>query len=109
MKVIAQLEPYIKEAKQRPDLLVKTSNNIFAIEFQCAKISSQIFLKRTRTYQKHGYILFWILGGNQLKRVKKQLFSTQSLSLAFFLQLFHPRTFLSKSSLFVQIINFLLN
>lgn len=69
-----QLEPYIKDAKQRPDLLVKTSNKFFAIEFQCAKITPQVFSKRTRTYQKHGYFPIWILGGNQLKRIKGNFF-----------------------------------
>ncbi|WNF35736.1 competence protein CoiA family protein [Bacillaceae bacterium IKA-2] len=72
------LEPYLKEVKQRPDLLLKISNNIYAIEFQCAKIAPEIFLKRTHSYQAHHYTPIWILGGNQLKRIKGNFFQLNS-------------------------------
>lgn len=72
------LEPYLQDAKQRPDLLLKSANKNYAIEFQCAKITPEIFLKRTATYQTHHYTPIWILGGNQLKRVKGNLFQLNS-------------------------------
>lgn len=62
------LEQYLPDVKQRPDLLVRTPNQTFAIEFQCAKISPQLFEKRTLAYQNHHYTPIWIIGGNQLKR-----------------------------------------
>lgn len=72
------LEPYLQDAKQRPDLLLKSANKNYAIEFQCAKISPEIFLKRTMTYQTHHYTPIWILGGNQLKRLKENFFQLNS-------------------------------
>ncbi|WP_169823187.1 competence protein CoiA [Anaerobacillus alkalilacustris] len=72
------LEAYIKEAKQRPDLLVHIEKNTFAIEFQCAKISPELFLKRTNTYRTYNYIPIWILGGNQLTRDKGNFFKLNS-------------------------------
>lgn len=72
------LEPYLQDVKQRPDLLLKISNNSYAIEFQCAKIAPEIFLKRTHSYQTHHYTPIWILGGNQLKRIKGNFFQLNS-------------------------------
>ncbi len=72
------LEPYLQDVKQRPDLLVTTSKKKYAIEFQCAKISTEIFLKRTNCYQNLLYTPIWILGGNQLKRQYSSIFRLSS-------------------------------
>ncbi|OIJ18501.1 hypothetical protein BKP45_13110 [Anaerobacillus alkalidiazotrophicus] len=77
------LEAYIKEAKQRPDLLVHFKKKSYVIEFQCAKISPEIFLKRTNTYRKYNYIPIWILGGNQLIRIKNNFFKLNSFHFLF--------------------------
>ncbi len=73
-----ELEPYLPQLKQRPDLLVHIGERRFAIEFQCAKIPHQIFMKRTKNYQDHSYIPIWILGGNQIQRIKTNLFQLNS-------------------------------
>ncbi|MCT8140390.1 hypothetical protein H1D32_23440 [Anaerobacillus sp. CMMVII] len=57
-----------KGSKTKTRSISKNLQKSFVIEFQCAKISPETFIKRTRTYQDSGYYPFWILGGNQLKR-----------------------------------------
>lgn len=68
------LEPYLKEIKQRPDLLVTTPTDTYVIEFQCANISPQLFLKRTETYVNANFMPLWILGGNQLNRQSHNIY-----------------------------------
>lgn len=64
-----ELEKYLPELNQRPDLLI---GNI-ALEIQCSSLSTQRLVERTKSYQKHGYIPIWICG--------KKLFSNhQSLT-----------------------------
>ncbi|MFN7253136.1 MAG: competence protein CoiA [Anaerobacillus sp.] len=77
-KLDVRLEPYLQDIKQRPDLLVTTTKQTYAIEFQCAKISPQLFNKRTFTYQKNNLIPIWILGGNQLKRQHRNIYRLTS-------------------------------
>ncbi|RXI98236.1 hypothetical protein DS745_18040 [Anaerobacillus alkaliphilus] len=72
------LEPYLKDIKQRPDLLVTIHKKTYVIEFQCSNISPQIFYKRTETYQKNNYIPVWILGSNQLKRAYRNVYRLSS-------------------------------
>jgi competence protein CoiA len=73
-KLDVHLEPYIQQIKQRPDLLVTTTKQTYVIEFQCAQISPQLFAKRTVTYQKNNLFPIWILGGNQVKRLYRNIF-----------------------------------
>ncbi|MDQ0245297.1 competence CoiA-like predicted nuclease [Bacillus fengqiuensis] len=68
-----ELEPYLFSIRQRPDLLVKTGEGEFPIEFQCAALSNQILCKRTRTYEKEGYTPVWILGAKRYKRISSYL------------------------------------
>ncbi len=77
-KISVELEPYLKEIKQRPDLLINTTQKKFAIELQCATISPELFIKRTQTYQKNNYIPIWILGGNQVKRTYQNIYRLSS-------------------------------
>ncbi|MGX7148249.1 competence protein CoiA [Enterococcus ureasiticus] len=60
-----ELEKYLPELNQRPDLLI---GNI-ALEIQCSPLSTQRLIERTRSYQKHDYIPIWICG--------KKLFSNR--------------------------------
>lgn len=53
-----ELEKYLPELNQRPDLLI---GNI-ALEIQCSPISVQRLVERTKSYQKHGYTPIWICG-----------------------------------------------
>ncbi|MDT2813565.1 competence protein CoiA family protein [Vagococcus carniphilus] len=55
-----ELEAFLPDLKQRPDILVA---NKYAIEFQCSPLSISRFKERTATYQDNGYQVIWILGG----------------------------------------------
>ena len=58
-----QLEAYLPELKQRPDLLIwPTSQHPVAIEFQCSSLSIEKMIERTEGYQKNGYEVIWITG-----------------------------------------------
>lgn len=63
-----EIEHYLPRIKQRPDIFLTIENRKFAIEYQCATLSSDEWLKRTHSYWKEGIQILWVLGGNQLKR-----------------------------------------
>lgn len=64
-----QLEPYVRDIDQSPDLLLEMNHHFLAIEYQCANLQKEIWTKRTNGFKKLGYIPFWILGGNRMKRL----------------------------------------
>ena len=57
-----EMEAYLPALKQRPDLLVYTSEKPIALEFQCSPIPIEKVAERTRGYLKAGYEVVWILG-----------------------------------------------
>ncbi|MEW9674958.1 competence protein CoiA family protein [Lentibacillus sp. L22] len=63
-----ELEVYLPEIKQRPDLLVTIHQKKIAIEYQCARISVTEVLKRNQGYQKLGIQPIWIIGANHFRR-----------------------------------------
>ncbi|MGX1981462.1 competence CoiA-like predicted nuclease [Thermolongibacillus altinsuensis] len=81
--VDVHLEPYLPQIQQRPDLLVCTSNHLYALEYQCSPIPTALFQKRTNAYRKEGMIPIWILGSNHFRRV-----STHGVKLSTFHWLF---------------------
>ncbi|MFC4320636.1 competence protein CoiA [Litchfieldia salsa] len=64
-----KLEPYIKSIAQRPDVLVEDHNQLYAIEFQCSRLSEEIFMKRTELYQEKNIQPLWIIDKSYLKCV----------------------------------------
>lgn len=62
------LEPYVPSINQRPDLLLIINNKKIAIEYQCARIPSDIIQARCHGYLQAGITPIWILGANLLKR-----------------------------------------
>lgn len=54
----SELEAYLPELKQRPDVLWGN----LAMEFQCSRLSFDRFLERTKNYIEQGYAPWWILG-----------------------------------------------
>ncbi|WP_182200029.1 competence protein CoiA [Paraliobacillus salinarum] len=70
-----ELETYLPQIKQRPDLLLFHKNKKVAIEYQCATIPTKQFVSRTIGYKKLGITPIWILGGNRFKRDKQQQIS----------------------------------
>lgn len=63
-----QLEPYLPQIKQRPDLLIEQDNRQFAIEFQCSNLQQEIFLDRTVGYMRAKITPIWILHTPQRKK-----------------------------------------
>ena len=55
-----QLETYLHELQQRPDLFIRTKH-IYALEFQCSRIPNELIEKRTNGYKKFGIIPVWLL------------------------------------------------
>lgn len=58
-----ELEAYLPELKQRPDLLWRTAKGEkIAIEFQCSHLSFKRMKERTEGYLKNSYQVIWIVG-----------------------------------------------
>lgn len=56
-----ELEPMLNRISQRPDLLVKTQQMEFPIEFQCSTIPIDLLEQRTEGYRRVGMNPIWIL------------------------------------------------
>lgn len=63
-----QLEKYIKEIKQQPDILLMTKSKTIAIEYQCARIPIDEIISRNERYKRAGINPIWILGATRFKR-----------------------------------------
>ena len=57
-----EMEAYLPELKQRPDLLVTINHQKIALEFQCSAISIHKVVERTQGYQRAGIQVVWMLG-----------------------------------------------
>lgn len=54
-----ELEKYLPELEQTPDLLV---NDRIAIEIQCSSLSLKRLKERTENYQAYGFKVIWLMG-----------------------------------------------
>ena len=54
-----ELESFLPEIKQRPDILVQSNGIPYAIEFQCSNISSFLMLNRTKGYINNQITPIW--------------------------------------------------
>ncbi|MFT8458393.1 MAG: competence protein CoiA family protein [Liquorilactobacillus ghanensis] len=91
-----QLEQYLPELQQRPDLLLKMTNGkTLAIEYQCAPLTVQQLYQRTQGYRKHGIRCWWILGENHWlkKKITQQeaQFMMWHPGLGFYLVYYFPK------------------
>ena len=57
----SELEVYLPELKQRPDIFLPGYG--VAIEFQCSSLSGLKMMKRSEGYREAGYSVIWIAGG----------------------------------------------
>ncbi|MDR3241526.1 MAG: hypothetical protein LBT37_05090 [Lactobacillaceae bacterium] len=57
-----ELETYLPQLKQRPDLLVKKAGRDFVIEYQCAPISINRLKERNVGYASMHLPVLWVLG-----------------------------------------------
>ncbi|RDW18274.1 hypothetical protein CWR48_11870 [Oceanobacillus arenosus] len=76
-----ELEVYLPEINQRPDLLLTINNRRIAIEYQCSKIPIEQVKKRNDGYKEIGIIPIWILGENRLNRQTANYFKLDQLTL----------------------------
>lgn len=60
-RITVQLEPFLKQLAQRPDLLIETATGKIPIEFQCSHIPVADIAARTAGYQKALMRPIWIL------------------------------------------------
>ena len=57
-----EMEAYLSQLMQRPDLLMKWQGEEIAIEFQCSGLSIEKVRERTEGYLNNGYKVIWVLG-----------------------------------------------
>ncbi|PEX81512.1 competence protein CoiA [Bacillus cereus] len=84
-KFRVNIEHYLPEIQQRPDIFVERAGRKIAIEYQCANLSVEQLSKRTYSYWQAGIQVIWIIGGNQLKKQSAYWMKFSSL-MAFSLQ-----------------------
>lgn len=77
------LEPYIEQTRQRPDLTFMFNQSKYALEYQCSVIPEEYFVKRTESYKSVNIIPLWILGGKQINRLSTNLIKLTSFHLLF--------------------------
>lgn len=56
------LEPYIPSIQQRPDILFKSCEQVYALEFQCSSLSVERLQERTKGYLSKNILPLWIVG-----------------------------------------------
>lgn len=78
-----QLEAYLPDIMQRPDLLVAINKKVIAIEFQCARISLKEIHWRNKGYKKAGITPIWILGASRMQRRSKHQLKIDQFQLQF--------------------------
>lgn len=77
-QIEVKMELYLPLIRQRPDLIFRYKQNLYAIEFQCSPIDTNLIEKRTNGYLQQGIFPIWILGGNRLKRNGTRTFTLKS-------------------------------
>jgi competence protein CoiA len=78
--VEVELEKYIPELKQIPDLLVNNdTQNKIAIEYQCSTISEKLFLSRTSGYLENQITPYWLIGANRIKQVSSYVYQFKDM------------------------------
>lgn len=61
-KIPVEMEAWLPELQQRPDLLVTYENRKIALEYQCSPIPFARLKERTDGYIQNGYEVYWICG-----------------------------------------------
>ncbi|WP_029267952.1 competence protein CoiA [Virgibacillus alimentarius] len=78
-----ELEAYVPEIHQRPDLLLRINDKKIAIEYQCARIPISQVIQRNEGYKTLGITPIWILGAGRFKRQTKDHFKVDQFTLQF--------------------------
>ena len=78
-----QLEAFLPEINQRPDLLLTINHKRIAIEFQCARVPIEQIQMRNKGYESAGITPIWIMGANRFKRQTRNHFKADQFTLQF--------------------------
>ncbi|WP_162927706.1 competence protein CoiA [Bacillus sp. Y1] len=78
-----ELEVFLPEIMQRPDLMFTFLGKTYCVEYQCSPISEEIFEKRTNGYLSSGLTPLWILGANRVHRKQTNLITLPKLQSLF--------------------------
>lgn len=78
-----QLEAYLPEIRQRPDILIRLNHKTVAIEYQCARVPPEQIRKRNEGYHKAGIVPIWILGANRMERKSRDCLNINQFELNF--------------------------
>jgi len=70
-----EMEVFLPDIMQRPDLMFTFLGNTYCVEYQCSPISEEVFDKRTNGYLSSGLTPLWILGANRVHRKQTNLIS----------------------------------
>lgn len=85
-----KLEFYLPKTKQRADIFLQIGEKRIAIEYQCATISTEEIITRTKGYQQQQVTPIWILGANRLKRIHEMGIHLNKMDQSFIHQ-YHPQ------------------
>ncbi|WP_249870114.1 competence protein CoiA [Oceanobacillus saliphilus] len=101
-KMEVTLEAYLSEIQQRPDILLSVNSKKIAVEFQCARISTEEIRQRNEGYKAAGIFPIWIVGANNFTRYGANSFRIDQFTCQFIHQhtsespqivyYFHPHT-----------------
>lgn len=78
-----EIEKYIPEISQRPDLFLTFRNRRIVIEYQCARIPINDLNQRNKGYLKAGITPIWILGAKHFHRLREHHFKVDQFILSF--------------------------
>lgn len=81
-----ELEYFLPDINQRPDVYVEWKTYKFALEFQCSVISPSEVTRRTRHYLDAGIVPLWIVSEDKIKG-RPRSFRFQNSSAASFIAL----------------------
>lgn len=81
--LLVQLEAFLPEINQRPDLLITVNNKRIAVEYQCARVPIEQIQHRNIGYKSAGITPIWIMGANRFKRQTSNHFKADQFTLQF--------------------------
>ncbi|PGL72980.1 competence protein CoiA family protein [Bacillus sp. AFS055030] len=81
LNVNVEVEKFIPEINQRPDLFIRLNSLKMCVEYQCSLIPLEIMIKRTNSFKKSGMKVLWILNDKLLNQKRWSSFQINSLSI----------------------------
>jgi competence protein CoiA len=79
--LLVELEKYLPDLAQIPDLYLTYKGSQIALEYQCSTIPQDIFLRRTSGYLKKEITPIWILGDKRITQVTPNIIQLHEMDL----------------------------